>query len=58
LIKKAEEFGKKFGDHKMWLITGKDYPEDPFFEALGFEKQATLPNHYFHKDFIVYTKEI
>ena len=58
LIKKAESFGKKFGDHKIWLISGKHYPEDPFFEKLGFKKEALLPNLFFHKDFIVYTKEI
>ncbi|MDD4333442.1 MAG: GNAT family N-acetyltransferase [Patescibacteria group bacterium] len=58
LIQKAEEFGEKFGDHKIWLISGNDYPEDPFFKSLGFKKQALLPDHYFHKDFVVYVKEI
>jgi len=58
LIQKAEEFGKKLGDHKIWLITGKHYPEDPFFKNMGFIREALLPNHYFHKDFVVYTKEI
>ena len=58
LMQKAEEFGKKFGDHKIWLITGVHYSEDPFFKKLGFKRQAILPNHYFHKNFIVYTKEI
>lgn len=58
LIKKAENFGKKFGDHKIWLISGKHYPEDPFFEKLGFKREAFLPNLFFHRDFIVYTKEI
>lgn len=58
LMNKAENFGKKFGDHKIWLISGEHYPEDPFFEKLGFKKEAFLPNLFFHKDFIVYTKEI
>ena len=58
LIEKAEEFGKKFADHKIWLITGKHYPEDPFFKNLGFKKQAELPNLYFNKDFVVYIKAI
>ena len=58
LIQKAEEFGKKFGDHKIWLISGKNYPEDKFFKAVGFKKEAILPNLYFHKDFIIYSKKI
>jgi GNAT superfamily N-acetyltransferase len=58
LIQRAEEFGKKFGDHKMWLITGKYYPEDPFFGSIGFKKQALLPDLYFHRDFIIHVKEI
>lgn len=58
LIQKAEEFGKELGDHKIWLITGEHYPEDPFFKSLGFKKQSLLPDHYFHKDFVVYTKSL
>lgn len=58
LVQKAEEFGRKFGDHKIWLITGKHYPEDPFFRSVGFKRQASLPDHYFHKDFVIYTKKI
>lgn len=58
LLEKAETFGKKFGDHKIWLISGKHYPEDHFFRELGFNKEAIIPNLFFHKDFIVYTKEI
>ena len=58
LIKKAEDFGKKFGDHKIWLITGKHYPEDPFFKALGFKRQSILKDLFFHRDFIIYAKAI
>jgi ribosomal protein S18 acetylase RimI-like enzyme len=58
LILKAEAFGKSYGDHKIWLISGAHYPEDPFFENVGFKKEALLPNLYFNKDFIVYTKDI
>jgi len=58
LIQKAEEFGKKFGDHKIWLISGENYPEDRFFKDLGFQNQAVIPDLYFHKNFIIYTKEI
>lgn len=58
LLKRAEEFGKQFGDHKIWLISGKHYSEDPFFKKLGFKEEAFLPNLYFHEDFLVYTKNI
>lgn len=58
LIEKAEEFAKSFEDHKLWLITGKDYPEDPFFAKVGFSKEADLPNLYFHRDFVIYVKDI
>ncbi|MFC1600463.1 GNAT family N-acetyltransferase [Patescibacteria group bacterium] len=58
LIKRAEDFGKDFGDHKIWLISGKHYEENLFFEKLGFKKRALLPNLFFHKDFAVYSKGI
>jgi GNAT superfamily N-acetyltransferase len=58
LIKRIEKFGKQFGDHKIWLISGKHYVESLFFENLGFKEEALLPNLFFHKDFVVYTKEI
>src|SRR4030065_86225 len=32
LIQKAEEFGKKYGAHHIWLITGKEWSERKFYE--------------------------
>lgn len=58
LIKKAEEFGRKFGAHRTWLITGKDWAENIFYKKLGFELIGTLPDFHFHKDFVVYTRLI
>jgi hypothetical protein len=58
LIKKAEDFGRKFGDHRIWLISGEHYPEDSFFKKLGFQNQAVIPDLFFRKSFIIYTKEI
>ena len=58
LIQKAEEFGRKFGDHRIWLISGEHYPEDPFFKSLDFKNQAVVPDLYFHRNFKIYTKEI
>ena len=58
LIKKAEKFGKKFGAHKTWLVTGKDWSENTFYKKLGFELIGNLPDFYFHKDFVIYTRPI
>jgi len=58
LIQKAEEFGKKLGAHKMWLITGKDWSENKFYKKLGFKIEGTLANHHFHKDFVIYSRAI
>lgn len=58
LIKKAEEFGKKFGAHRTWLVTGKDWAENTFYLKLGFKLIGNLPDLYFHKDFVIYTRPI
>lgn len=58
LIKKAEEFGKKYGAHKTWLFTGKDWSENAFYKKLNFKLVGNLPNFYFHKDFVIYTRPI
>lgn len=58
LIKKAEKFGKKFGAHKTWLVTGKNWSENTFYKKLGFELIGNLPDFYFHKDFVIYTRPI
>lgn len=58
LIKKAEEFGRKLGAHRTWLITGKDWAENAFYKKLGFEQIGNLPDFHFHKDFVVYTRLI
>ncbi|MDP3973760.1 MAG: GNAT family N-acetyltransferase [Candidatus Daviesbacteria bacterium] len=58
LMKKIEEFGKKLGAHKIWLITGKDWSENKFYRKLGFKKGAILPRHNFEKEYIIYSKFI
>lgn len=58
LIEKAEEFGKTFGAHRTWLITGKDWAENAFYKKLGFEKIGDLPDFHFHRDFVIYTRSI
>jgi len=58
LMKKAEDFGKKFKAHKMHLVTGKGWEAEKFYEALGFKQICLLPNHHFHKDFVLFEKFI
>ncbi len=58
LIIKAEDFGKKLGAHKTWLLAGKDWPSNTFYKKLGFEFAGNLPDFFLHKDFIIYTRII
>lgn len=58
LIDKVVESGKKFGAHKIWLITGADWEANKFYQKLGFKKIADFPNHHFHHDFVVYSKPL
>lgn len=58
LVNRAEEFGKKLKAHKVWLITGKDWSENEFYKKLGFKIEGELPNHHFHKNFVIYSRPI
>lgn len=58
LISKAIEFGKIKGAHKIWLITGREWRENNFYQKLGFSKIADLPKHYLEHDFVIYSKPI
>lgn len=58
LIKKAEEFGKKHGAHRTWLVTGRDWSENSFYKKLDFKLIGDIPDLYFHKDFVMYTRLI
>jgi ribosomal protein S18 acetylase RimI-like enzyme len=58
LTLEAEAFGKKLGAHKVYLETGKGWESEKFYQKLGYKKTATLPNHHFHKDFVIYEKFI
>ena len=58
LIKRAEEFGKKLGAHRSLLFAGKDWSNRAFYDKLGFKIIGTLPDFYFHKDFVIYTRPI
>ncbi|MDO8451853.1 MAG: GNAT family N-acetyltransferase [bacterium] len=56
LMEKIEQFGKKLGAHKIQLHTGRGWDSVGFYEALGFREVAQLPDHHFHKDFVIYEK--
>lgn len=58
LMKKIEEFGKKLEAHKIWLITGRDWTENEFYQKLGFKNGGILPKHNFKKDYVIYSKFI
>lgn len=58
LVNKVEEFGRKLGAHRIWLITGKTWSENSFYQKIGFKKIAELPDFHFHTDFVIYTREI
>ncbi len=58
LMEKVEALGKRFGAHKVHLNTGEDWKATKFYEKLGYKRVAVLPNHNFHKDFVIYEKFI
>lgn len=58
LVDKVVEFGRKLKAHRIWLITGKSWKENGFYQKIGFEKTADLPDFHFHTDFVIYTREI
>lgn len=58
LIEYAEKWGKNKGAHRIWLTTGKDWSNRAFYEKIGFVYLAELPDFYFHKDFVIYTRTI
>lgn len=58
LMAKVEAAGKKLGGHKAFLFTGKTWPEQRFYEKLGYRKTGDLPKHFFKHDFVIYSKTI
>ena len=56
LLKKAEEIAIAENAHKIYLETGKNWRSIKFYEKLGYKISGKLPNHYFHVDFVEFTK--
>lgn len=58
LTEEAEKFGKKLGAHKVYLMTGKGWEAEKFYQKLRYKKVAILRKHHFKKDFVIYEKFI
>ncbi len=58
LVALAEEKGRSLGAHKIRLETGYDWKAKDFYEKLGYEVRAHLPNYYAHRDFVLMDKEL
>ncbi len=58
LMHAFEEKVKTEGAHKIYLITGKDWAAELFYQSLGLIKEGDLPNHFRHQDFVAYSKFI
>jgi predicted N-acetyltransferase YhbS len=58
LTLKAEEQGKKLEAHKIYLVTGKGWDAEKFYQALGYKQSGILKNHNFREDFVSYEKFI
>lgn len=58
LTQKVESFGKNLGAHKVFLMTGKGWEAEKFYQKMGYKKLVILPKHNFNKDFVIYEKFI
>lgn len=58
LIQEAERIAKEKGAHKLYLITGKGWDSNEFYQKLGFAQISELKNHFLKKDFIEFSKFI
>lgn len=58
LVVQAEEKGKSLGAHKIRLETGGDWKAKDFYEKLGYQVRAHLPNYYAKRDFVLMDKDL
>ena len=58
LMLAADEKAKQLKCHKIWLETGDGWPAIHLYKSIGYKKTTDLPNHYFKKDFVLFTKFI
>lgn len=58
LMTNLEVTAKEKGAHKIYLETGKNWRAVKFYKALGYKATAKLPNHFFHGNYLQFTKYI
>jgi GNAT superfamily N-acetyltransferase len=56
LMSTLEEKAKALGSHKMFLMTGKNWPAEKFYVSLGFKRVCVLEKHHFEVDHIIMSK--
>jgi ribosomal protein S18 acetylase RimI-like enzyme len=56
LVAAAEEKGRSLGAHKIRLETGSNWKSRGFYEKLGYQVRANLPDYYAHQDFVMMDK--
>ncbi|KKT77318.1 MAG: GCN5-related N-acetyltransferase [Microgenomates group bacterium GW2011_GWB1_44_8] len=58
LMQKAEGWAKKHKAHKIYLITGKGWIAEKFYQSLGYKQAVILKNHNFNQEFVLFEKFI
>ena len=58
LMKETEKIAKESKVHKITLTTGKGWPSEKFYQALGYKQTGVLEKHSFKKDHVIYSKFI
>lgn len=56
LVEAAEAICQERKLHKIYLTTGRDWPERKFYESVGYTKTADIPHHYLNIDCVQMSK--
>jgi GNAT superfamily N-acetyltransferase len=56
LMFKAEKLARKHGVHKIHLNTGRGFMAEKFYQAVGYKQTGISKKHFFHHDFIRFSK--
>ncbi len=58
LMAEAEEISRESGCHKIYLQTGKTWRAGDFYKKLSYKISGEQKDHYFHQDFVVFSKTL
>jgi len=58
LVTVGEEWALQNGAHKITLETGESWAAKSFYEKLGYETRAVLPNDVAHQNFVLMDKMV